>query len=197
MGNRRNMSIIESLLFVWSEPLSISRIASILEIPLSEAKQDINELMIEYRMRQSGLQIIKVNDSYQLGSIQENSEYIESLCKTSKGKGLSSSAFEVLAIIAYKQPITKGEIDFIRGVKSDKAIMSLIERNLIEEKGRLAKIGKPIVYGTSEMFLKSFGFSSLRELPDITEFENSDKFFSAFIERQEDYEVEEVANEWY
>lgn len=195
MGNRRNMSIIESLLFVWSEPLSISRIASILEIPLSEAKQDINELMIEYRMRQSGLQIIKVNDSYQLGSIQENSEYIESLCKTSKGKGLSSSAFEVLAIIAYKQPITKGEIDFIRGVKSDKAIMSLIERNLIEEKGRLAKIGKPIVYGTSEMFLKSFGFSSLRELPDITEFENSDKFFSAFIERQEDYEVEEVANE--
>lgn len=197
MGNRRNMSIIESLLFVWSEPLSISRIASILEIPLSEAKQDINELMIEYRMRQSGLQIIKVNDSYQLGSIQENSEYIESLCKTSKGKGLSSSAFEVLAIIAYKQPITKGEIDFIRGVKSDKAIMSLMERNLIEEKGRLAKIGKPIVYGTSEMFLKSFGFSSLRELPDISEFENSDKFFSAFIERQEDYEIEEVANEWY
>lgn len=195
MGNRRNMSIIESLLFVWSEPLSISRIASILEIPLSEAKQDINELMIEYRMRQSGLQIIKVNDSYQLGSIQENSEYIESLCKTSKGKGLSSSAFEVLAIIAYKQPITKGEIDFIRGVKSDKAIMSLMERNLIEEKGRLAKIGKPIVYGTSEMFLKSFGFSSLRELPDISEFENSDKFFSAFIERQEDYEIEEVANE--
>lgn len=195
MGNRRNMSIIESLLFVWSEPLSIGRIASILEIPLSEAKQDINELMIEYRMRQSGLQIIKVNDSYQLGSIQENSEYIESLCKTSKGKGLSSSAFEVLAIIAYKQPITKGEIDFIRGVKSDKAIMSLIERNLIEEKGRLAKIGKPIVYGTSEMFLKSFGFSSLRELPDITEFENSDKFFSAFIDRQEDFDIEEVANE--
>lgn len=195
MGNRRNMSIIESLLFIWSEPLSIGRIASILEIPLSEAKQDINELMIEYRMRQSGLQIIKVNDSYQLGSIQENSEYIEALCKTSKGKGLSSSAFEVLAIIAYKQPITKGEIDFIRGVKSDKAITSLIERNLIEEKGRLAKIGKPIVYGTSEMFLKSFGFCSLRELPDISDFENSDKFFSAFIDKQDDYDIEEVSNE--
>jgi len=191
LGNRRNMSIIESLLFVWSEPLSISRMASILDIPAADIRIDINELMVEYNMRQSGIQIIKVNDAYQLASIQENSYYIEKLCKTSKGKGLSASAFEILAIVAYKQPITKNEIDFIRGVKSDKAISSLVERSLIEAKGRLKKIGNPIVYGTTEMFLKSFGFSSLRELPNIADFENSDKFFNAFLDRDGSLETEE------
>lgn len=191
MGNRRNMSIIESLLFVWSEPLSISRMASILDVPAADIRIDINELMVEYKMRQSGIQIIKVNDAYQLASIQENSHYIEKLCKTSKGKGLSSSAFEILAIVAYKQPITKGEIDFIRGVKSDKSIASLMDRSLIEAKGRLKKIGNPIVYGTTEMFLKSFGFSSLRELPNIADFENSDKFFNAFLDRDGSLETEE------
>lgn len=196
MGNRRNMSIIESLLFVWSEPLTISRMASILDVPASDIRLDINELMVEYKMRQSGIQLVKVNDAYQLASIQENSHYIEKLCKTSKGKGLSSSAFEILAIVAYKQPITKGEIDFIRGVKSDKSISSLMERLLIEPKGRLKKIGNPIVYGTTEMFLKSFGFSSLRELPDISDFENSDKFFTAFLDKDveivEDTLIDEV-----
>ena len=191
MGNRRNMSIIESLLFVWSEPLSISRMALILDVPPADVRLDINELMVEYKMRQSGIQIIKVNDAYQLASIQENSHYIEKLCKTSKGKGLSSSGFEILAIVAYKQPITKGEIDFIRGVKSDKSISSLMERSLIESKGRLKKIGNPIVYGTTEMFLKSFGFSSLRELPNIADFENSDKFFNAFLDRDGSLEAEE------
>lgn len=185
------MSIIESLLFVWSEPLSISRMASILDVPAADIRIDINELMVEYNMRQSGIQIIKVNDAYQLASIQENSHYIEKLCKTSKGKGLSPSAFEILAIVAYKQPITKGEIDFIRGVKSDKSISSLMERSLIEAKGRLKKIGNPIVYGTTEMFLKSFGFSSLRELPNIADFENSDKFFNAFLDRDGSLENEE------
>lgn len=186
MGNRRNMSIIESLLFVWSEPLSISRIASILDLPASDVRLDINELMVEYKMRQSGIQIIKVNEAYQLASIQENSPYIEKLCKISKGKGLSSSAFEILAIVAYKQPITKGEIDFIRGVNSDKAITSLIDRTLIEVKGKLKKIGNPSVYGTTEMFLKAFGFSNIRELPDIKSFENSDKFFSAFLDKEDE-----------
>ena len=190
MGNRRNMSIIESLLFVWGEPLNINKIASILEISVSEAKQDINELIVEYNMRQSGIQIIKINDSYQLGSTQENSQYIEKLCKTSKGKGLSSSAFEVLAIIAYKQPITKGEIDYIRGVKSDKALISLLERNLVEEKGRLQKIGKPIVYGTGETFLKSFGFTNIKELPCIEDFENSIKFFNILQIDNENEKVE-------
>ncbi|MGB3367136.1 MAG: SMC-Scp complex subunit ScpB [Acidaminobacteraceae bacterium] len=191
MGNRRNMSIIESLLFVWSEPLTISKMASILDVAAADIRIDINELMVEYTMRQSGIQIIKVNDAYQLASIQENSHYIEKLCKTSKGKGLSSSAFEILAIVAYKQPITKGEIDFIRGVKSDKSIASLMDRSLIEAKGRLKKIGNPIVYGTSEMFLKSFGFSSLKELPNIADFENSDKFFNAFLDRDGSLETEE------
>lgn len=191
MGNRRNMSIIESLLFVWSEPLSIARMASILDLPAADIRLDISELMVEYKMRQSGIQIIKVNDAYQLASIQENSHYIEKLCKTSKGKGLSSSAFEILAIVAYKQPITKGEIDFIRGVKSDKSISSLMERSLIESKGRLKKIGNPIVYGTTEMFLKSFGFSSLRDLPNIKDFENSDKFYTAFLDRDGSLETEE------
>ncbi len=95
---------------------------------------------------------------------------MEQLCATSKSKGLSNSALEVLAIIAYKQPITKLDIEQIRGVNSEGPLQSLVERELVEVKGKLEKIGRPQIYGTTDVFLRSFGFKTLTDLPAVDEF---------------------------
>lgn len=178
-------SVIESILFASGEAVSAKKISQVLDLPLNWTKEIIRDLMLQYNQPDRGIHIIEVNDSYQLASNRDNSTYLEKMFKTSKAKGLTQSALEVLAIIAYKQPITKGEIDYIRGVKSDKALQSLLDRELVVEKGRLERIGKPIIYGTTEMFLKSFNFKSLKELPDITSFEN----FKLFEQLEEDDQV--------
>lgn len=178
-------SVIESILFASGEAVSAKKISQVLDLPLNWTKEIIRDLMLQYNQPDRGIHIIEVNDSYQLASNRDNSTYLEKMFKTSKAKGLTQSALEVLAIIAYKQPITKGEIDYIRGVKSDKALQSLLDRELVVEKGRLERIGKPIIYGTTEMFLKSFNFKSLKELPDITSFEN----FKLFEQLEEEDQV--------
>lgn len=184
-------SVIESILFASGEAVSAKKISQVLDLPLNWTKEIIRDLMLQYNQIDRGIHIIEVNDSYQLASNRDNSPYLEKMFKTSKAKGLTQSALEVLAIIAYKQPITKGEIDYIRGVKSDKALQSLLDRELAVEKGRLERIGKPIIYGTTEMFLKSFNFKSLKELPDITNFEN----FRLFDQLEDEAEIEEVLEE--
>ncbi|BEP29054.1 SMC-Scp complex subunit ScpB [Helicovermis profundi] len=178
MSSREIKGIIESLLFVWGDPISAKKLASIINEDVKKIKESINELSVEYKMRGSGIQIVEANSMYQFSTTPNNSKYIEIMCNTSKNKGLSPSTIEVLSIVAYRQPITKGEIDYIRGVKSDKAISNLIERNLIEVKGKLDKIGKPNIFATTNMFLKSFGFQTLKDLPNISEFENDSKIFS-------------------
>lgn len=178
-------SVIESILFASGEAVSAKKISQVLDLPLNWTKEIIRDLMLQYNQPDRGIHIIEVNDSYQLASNRDNSTYLEKMFKTSKAKGLTQSALEVLAIIAYKQPITKGEIDYIRGLKSDKALQSLLDRELVVEKGRLERIGKPIIYGTTEMFLKSFNFKSLKELPDITSFEN----FKLFEQLEEEDQV--------
>lgn len=172
MTDKEIKSIIESLLFVWGEPLNIKEIVKILEMPEEKVRNNLLELKRELHEEQRGIQIIEVNDSFQLCTKGENHPYIEKLCMTSQNRGLSQPTLEVLAIIAYKQPITKHEIESIRGVKSDKAINTLIERELVEVKGRLEKIGRPILYGTTDLFLKVFGFKSLEDLPKIDNFDN-------------------------
>ncbi len=165
-------SVIESILFASGEAVSAKKISQVLDLPLNWIKEILRDLMDQYNQEGRGIHLIEVNDTYQLTSNRENAPYLEKMFKVSRSKGLTSSALEVLAIIAYKQPITKGEIDYIRGVKSDKALQSLLDRQLIMEKGRLEKIGKPIIYGTTDTFLKTFNFSSIKELPDISQFEN-------------------------
>ena len=165
-------SIIESILFASGESVSAKKISQVLDLPLNWTKEIIRDLMNQYNQPERGIHIIEANDSYQFVSNRENASYLELMFKTTKSKGLTHSALEVLAIIAYKQPITKSEIDYIRGVKSDKALQSLLDRHLVVEKGRLEKIGKPIIYGTTESFLKTFNFKSVKELPEISHFEN-------------------------
>jgi len=181
-------SIIESMLFVWGEPLSISKLSAILHASRKEIKEVIQEMADEYETNDRGVRIIEVDKHYQLTSAPENHIWLQELCTKSKSKGLSHSSLEVLAIIAYRQPITRSEIEQIRGVKCEKPINHLLERDLVEEKGRLDRIGKPIIYGTTKMFLTGFGFSSLKELPSIEDFHNVEFLLRNLEEEEEPVE---------
>lgn len=172
-------SIVESILFVWGEPVNINKISKTLELSKVETRKVLDEMVEEYKENQRGIQIIEINNSFQFSTRKENYQYIEEFCAKSSSKGLSNSTLEVLAIIAYKQPITKMDIESIRGVSSDGPVSNLVMRELVEEKGRLEKIGRPIIYGTTDVFLKSFGFKDIKELPDISEFT---KFYEHKVE---------------
>ena len=115
--------------------------------------------------------IREIEQSFQFCTVPKNSEYIQRFCTPVREKKLSQSALEVLAIIAYKQPVTRAEIDAIRGIKCDRVIEGLAKKELVEEKGRSHGIGRPILYGTTKLFLEKFGFSSLKDLPEIEEIE--------------------------
>ncbi|MBR2619274.1 MAG: SMC-Scp complex subunit ScpB, partial [Firmicutes bacterium] len=118
-----------------------------------------------------GIVIREVNKSFQFVTRKENLDYIERLCTPVKHKRLSQSALEVLAIVAYKQPVTKGEIEAVRGIRCDRVIEGLAKKNLVAEVGRSDAVGRPILYGTTDEFLKQFGFETLKELPAIEDIE--------------------------
>ncbi|GAQ94898.1 segregation and condensation protein B [Thermodesulfovibrio aggregans] len=161
--------IIESLLFVAEKPLSIKILHTILNIHESYLKEIIYELAEEYKRRNSGIMIIKIEDSYQMVTNPQYADWIK-IFKQQTNNKLSEQALETLAIIAYKQPITKAEIEKIRGVNSDYAIKTLMEKKLIKIVGKKEVPGRPFVYGTTKEFLKLFGLSSLNELPGIIDF---------------------------
>ena len=185
MDEKRIKSIIEAMLFTWGDPLNINNISEILDLSKEFIRKCIIDMKNEYESDERGLQIIEVNSSFQLCTNSIYYDYIQRLCTPSQSKGLTQAALEILSIIAYKQPITRHEIEMIRGVKSDKAIGTLLEKELIVENGRLEKTGRPIIYGTTENFLKSFGLSSLDELPSIEFFGNLE-FNDSSVEKAED-----------
>ncbi|MGB9710891.1 MAG: SMC-Scp complex subunit ScpB [Thermodesulfovibrio sp.] len=164
--------VLESLLFVAEKPLSIKFLHTMLNIPETYLKEVINELAEEYRARNSGIMIIKMEDSYQMLTNPQYAEWIK-IFKQHTNNKLSEQALETLAIIAYKQPITKAEIEKIRGVNSDYAIKTLIEKKLIKIVGKKEVPGRPFLYGTTKEFLKTFGISSLNELPAVFDFNNA------------------------
>ena len=169
MDIREIKSIIEGLLFIWGDPLTIEDMANILEIDQDEILKLMNDMVDDFDFNRRGLRIIKANDTYQLSTRPEHFQWIKKLNHTKPNKNLSNAAMETLAIIAYRQPIIKSEIDNIRGVKSDRSIETLIEKNLVKELGRLEKIGRPIIYGTTDEFLRLFSLETLDDLPDLKE----------------------------
>ncbi len=171
MDTKEIKAIIEALLFMWGDPLSIKDISSILEIDEKQISKLIDEMIDEFNFERRGIKIIQIEDSYQMSTRSEHFEWIKKLYSPKNTKTLSSAALETLSIIAYNQPITKSEIELIRGVRCDKAIDTLLEKGIIEEMGRLEKTGRPIIYGTTKEFLRCFGLASLDELPSLEEFE--------------------------
>lgn len=162
---------IEALLFVSGESLTLRDLAINLEVTPKYLEEIISELSLEYEISNRGIKLININGSYQLVTKNEYSNYIQKLLKKNKRQSLSQASLESLSIIAYKQPITRVDIDEIRGVKSESAIQKLLERDLVEEVGRLEVPGRPILYGTTNEFLRQFGLSSIKELPSLELFE--------------------------
>lgn len=162
-------TVIESILFALAEPVSAIKIANILDEDEESVESIIIKLKEKYETENRGFQIVEIDKHYQMATNPKYFKYIEAFLKTSKKKQLTQTLLETLAIIAYKQPITKSQVQEIRGVNSDNQINKLIGLNLVVEKGRLNTAGKPIIFGTSKEFLRYFGFSSLDSLPKLNE----------------------------
>lgn len=165
-------SIIEALLFTAGEALSIDDIADALQLNKSMIRRLLHELIDEFEYERRGIQIITFNNKYQMCTRPEHMEYIYRLLKPQNKQSLSRAALETIAIIAYNQPVTRQSIDTIRGVKNDRIIMNLIEKKLIKEVGRMDGPGRPILYGTTDEFLRYFGLKDLSELPKIENIKN-------------------------
>lgn len=166
--------LIEEVLYVWADPINIDELSKILyDFSKSDIKNCLDQMIDERMNLESGLVIRRFNNSYQFTTRKASDKYFENLLSKSEKK-LSNSTLETLSIIAYKQPITRVEIDKIRGVNSQSTIDSLLDKELIKEKGRLDKIGKPIIYATTDSFLKYFNLESLEDLPEIRNDENED-----------------------
>lgn len=164
----KNEATAEALLFASGGVVELESICLVLKVKKDEAEEVMKRLMARYERRKGGIIIRKVGDGWQLSS---NPEYYDDLCvyfqETATGN-LSRAAMETLTIIAYNQPVTRAGIEMVRGVNSDGVLAKLVERGLVEERGKADSPGRPILYGTTDMFLKSIGISDLSELPDIT-----------------------------
>ena len=160
---------IEAMLFAAGEPVEADKMAQVLALKSEEVIKIVSALQNEYLSRESGLRILKLGDCYQMCSGKEYIEDIRALLELKKNTPLSQAALEVLAIVAYNQPVTKAFIEQVRGVDCSGVLRSLSEKVLIEEKGRLDLPGRPLLYGTTENFLRCFGLESLEDLPELPE----------------------------
>ncbi|WP_026573344.1 SMC-Scp complex subunit ScpB [Bacillus sp. UNC438CL73TsuS30] len=187
-------SILESLLFAaGDEGLTLKQIAEVLEVDELKAGEIIEESIQEYeRNEQRGVTIVQLAGTFQLATKKENALYLKKLVDSPNTSALSQAALETLAIIAYKQPITRAEIEEIRGVKTERPLHTLVSKALIKEVGRAEGTGRAILYGTTKEFLDYFGLKSLKELPKLPEKaeedyvqEEADLFFEKFQETLE------------
>ncbi len=188
MEQNKIKGIIESILFAAGREVRITELMSALELSSDEVIKVINSLKDDYKKEERGLEIINIEDSYQLCTKKANYEYIYPIFDKRNKPNLSQAALETLAIIAYNPRITRAEIETIRGVNSDGTIYKLLDYNLIEEAGKLDAPGKPMTYKTSKEFLKMFGMTNLHELPELPRYkldENRQIVIDEILEEKE------------
>ena len=167
MTSKEGAAIIEAILFTMGDSVEISALAKAMEASAKEVKESIEYLKTKYENEDSGIGIIELENAVQLCTKKEMYEYLVKIAKAPKKAVLNDSLMETLSIIAYKQPITRLEVEKIRGVNSDHAVNRLVEFGLVQELGRLDAPGRPLLFGTTEEFLRSFGVRSIEELPAI------------------------------
>ena len=160
-------SIIEGILFTMGESVPIEQIAMAIDHDVETTRRIINQMKDHYNQDHHGIMIMELENSYQMCTKKEIYEYLVKIAKQPRKYILTDVLLETLSIIAYKQPVTKMEIEKIRGVKSDHSVNKLVEFTLVEEVGRLDAPGRPILFGTTEEFLRRFGVSSMDDLPII------------------------------
>ncbi|CAM5589865.1 putative Segregation and condensation protein B [Streptomyces afghaniensis 772] [Streptomyces afghaniensis] len=197
MNNRLKVNdwkaIVESLLFAaGDEGLTVKQLMHVLDMEQLEVEQLIDELIKNYRKDKTrGISIIEIAGTYQFATKKQHSDYLKKLVESPHASTLSQAALETLAIIAYKQPITRAEIEEIRGVKTERPLHTLSAKALIKEVGRAEGAGRAILYGTTKEFLDHFGLKNIGELPPLTEKEEefnqeeADLFFESFQQIEE------------
>ena len=198
MKINEEISIVESILFACGEPVETSRIAEAAAIDEDMVDKIVQLLNDRYEESGSSMQVIKLAESYQLTVKADYINYVRAAMETKKSAPLSPAAMEVLAIIAYNQPVTKGFVEHVRGIDSSSVVNSLVEKNLLEEAGRLDVPGKPIAYRTTSTFLRCFQLSSIENLPSVFENDGQVSFDEILIrskEAQNPDEAEEQTSE--
>ena len=169
MEDKNYKAIIEAILFTMGNSVELEKIAAAIELSQDETKGLIEELAQEYEEHNLGMRIMELDGAYQMCTNPDMYEYLIRIAKQPKKHILTDVLLETLSIIAYKQPVTKAEIEKIRGVSCDHAVSKLVEYNLVCELGRLDAPGRPMMFGTTEDFLRSFGIHSLEELPEMSQ----------------------------
>jgi len=170
MQDEEKKSILESLLFISGDALGVSELVRVTTLPQEEVVAALKSLAEDYRRRKGGVMIVEIAEGWQMVSNPVYSYWIKKLGKTKSAGRLSMAALETLAIVAYKQPITKAELEQLRSVSADWTIKILLERKLIGIVGRKEAPGKPILFGTTKEFLQHFGLKNIAELPTLREF---------------------------
>ena len=197
MGLSKEQSIIEAMLFAAGREVKVKELMNVLELGAEDIDKIILTMKTEYEARNSGMEIIKVDDSYQLCTRKDYYEYIYPLFDNRAKPNISNAALETLSIIAYNPNVTRAEIEAIRGVNADGTVYKLLEFDLIEESGKLEAPGRPTMYKVTSKFMKMFGISSLDELPELPRYkldENEqiviDEVMEAPMPAREDEDIE-------
>ena len=180
--------IIEAIMFAVGRDISTKELSTVLELTPTDVEGIIENMRLEFEEQDRGIEIIKVNDGYQLCSKKDLHDYIYQIIDKRNKPNLSQAALETLAIVAYNPKITRAEIETIRGVNSDGTIYKLLEHNLIEDAGRLDAPGRPTTYTTTKEFLRMFGYTSLEDLPELPKYkldENQQIVIDDIIEENE------------
>lgn len=161
------ISAIEAMLFASGDPVEVTKLADILEIDIETTEKMLGHLEAQYDEKNSGIMLIRIDNKYQLCTREEYNEEVRRLMEIKRNAPLSNAAFEVLAIIAYNKSVTRSFVEQVRGVDCSGPIASLVQKGLIEEKGRLDLPGRPLIYGTTDRFLRCFSLNSLEDLPEL------------------------------
>lgn len=160
-------SIIEAILFVAGDPVSLQELGAALDLSETETLQAVEALQKEYESARRGILLRRYGTGLRLETRPEFAPYVERMLQPVQRQTLSQAALETLAVIAYRQPATRGDVELVRGVKCDYSIQSLLSKGLIKEVGRKEALGRPILYATTDRFLEHFGISDIRELPPL------------------------------
>lgn len=182
------IAAIEAIMFAYGEPITIEKLSEASGIDRETAVKLIDQLERRYNVQESGLRILRINNGFQIAARQEYAENIKAALETRKQQPLSQAAMETLSIVAYNQPVTKAFVEQVRGIDSSSVVNTLVERNLLEEAGRLDLPGRPVAYRTTDNFLRCFGLSRIEELPPLPNQEGQldfDELAEMELEKQE------------
>lgn len=172
MKTKELISAFEAVLFAGGEPISIDRLSQVFDIPPEKVVSVMEELEHKLVQNDSGVKVVRLENTYQLATRQEYADYIKKAFDIRRRTPLSAAALEVLAVVAYNQPVTKAFIEQVRGVDCSGVVTTLIEKGLVEERGRLELPGKPLLYGTTKNFLRCFQLNDLSDLPELPKAEH-------------------------